>query len=530
MKYEQFLKQLKNPETYDKKSLSIKHIQTHISHVILTGEYAYKIKKPVDFGFLDFTTIDKRKKFCEEEIKLNKRLCPEIYLELVKITQDNDKIKINGTGKIIEYAVKMMQFSQKNIMTKLLEDNKITEEDIEKIVKRLVKFYKKSKNTKEIDIYGTIDIIKQNTDENFEQTKKYINQTITRENYDFIKKSTNDFLKNKKETFNKRVKEGYILDCHGDLHSGNIVIMNKKVCIFDCIEFNKRFRYSDVASDIAFLAMDLDYQGKPYLSSNLISNYIKESKDDDILKILNFYKCYRAYVRGKVISFRLDDSNITKEEKKQIKQTAKKYFELSNYYAKLFSEDTKTKNKNLLFITSGLTGTGKTTTAKKISIDYRANLISTDEVRKELEGIDKYERHHDAYNTGLYSPEKMIKTYEKIIEKANILLKEGENVILDATFKTNKLREMAERIASENKSRLIILHTICPEKIVKNHLQKRVQKKSISDGRWEIYLKQKDTFEQLKKEDNVIDIDVSKKSFVYQIKVFNKIINKAYLR
>ena len=522
MKQSLTFENLKNPTLYGPDVKSVNILQTHISYIALTGLYAYKIKKPVNFGFLDFSTLEKRKYFCEEELKLNRRLCPEIYLKVVPISIKNNEIKINGDGQIIEYALKMNEFSQKNIMTRLLEQGKIDEIDMDNICNILVDFYKYGEHSKEIDKYGTVDFVKKNTDENFEQTKSMINFTITKEIFDFIKAKTNEFLDKYKEYFEDRIRKNCICDCHGDLHSGNIVVKDRKICIFDCIEFNKRFRYSDITSDIGFLAMDLDYIGKPFLSSYFIYKYIEKSKDIGILDMLNFYKCYRAYVRGKVIGFRLDDPSFDKNDKKKIKESAEKYFELAYYYAKLFSLCLR-KTKPTLFITCGLTGTGKTTVAKKISIDYNAYFISTDSVRKELEGIDKFEKHHDAYNTGLYSPEKMLFTYKKILEKADSLSGKGKNVILDGTFKSKNIREMAKDIAKKNNANFLILFCSCPEMIVKKYLEKRVKKKSISDGRWEIYLKQKDSFESFYNDEKIIEIDVSKNSYEYQIDIFKKI-------
>jgi len=516
---------LKNPSTYGLGVESIDVLQTHISFVALTGKYAYKVKKPVNFGFLDFSTLEKRKHYCEEELKLNKRLCPDIYLDVVPLTMKNTHLELNGDGEIVDYAVKMKEFPQRNIMTRLLETDEIDEETIDSICDILVDFYKKDKRSSEIDQYGEIEYIKKNTDENFEQTLSMVDTTIPQDVYVFIKDATNKFLQNKKEVFEERIQGGFIHDCHGDLHSGNIVVTGKDVCIFDCIEFNKRFRYSDVASDIGFLAMDLDFQGQPYLSSYLIDKYIEKSNDPGILKVLNFYKCYRAYVRGKVIGFKLDDPNVDKNDKQNIIDTARKYFDLAQYYAELFSRDIK-ETCPVLFITSGLTGTGKTTVARKIMVDYHAHMISTDTVRKELEGIAKFERHHDAYNTGLYSPEKMRYTYEKITEKAEKQLRKGRNVVLDATFKTRELRDEAKKLSEKTNTDFIILYSTCPEDIVKKYLNERVKKKSVSDGRWEVYIKQKDSFELPAGSDNFVEIDVSKKSYNYQINVFREILKR----
>jgi uncharacterized protein len=525
MNQEKFFNTLKKPKVYGSNVKNVDVIQTHISYVFLTGEYVYKIKKPVNFGFLDFSTLEKRKHFCEEELKLNRRLCPQIYLDVIKITKKNDDLELNGSGEIVDYAVKMKEFPQNSILNKLLEKNKIDEKTIDSIVDILVDFYKSGKSSDKINYFGTAETVKHNTDENFEQTKDFINVTINKEIFDFIKKTTNDFLNTNKNIFEDRVKNGFIKDCHGDLHSGNIVLIDNKICIFDCIEFNQRFRYSDVASDIAFLAMDLDFLGQAYLSSYLIERYIKKSKDEGIFNVLNFYKCYRAYVRGKVTGFRLNDPNIDKLEKEKIINLAKKYFDLAYYYALLFLRENKKAAKPVLFITTGLTGTGKTTIARKIAVDYNAKLISTDTVRKELAGVDKYERHHDAYNTGLYSPDKMRETYDKIFEEASIFLKKHRNVVLDATFKTEKLRGMAKKLSKENNACFLILYCNCPQDKVKEYLDLRVKKKSVSDGRWEIYVKQKTSFEKPNKKDSV-EIDVSKNSLEYQLNVFKNVIQK----
>jgi len=514
---------LKNSEFYGPDIKSVDILQTHISFVVLTGKYAYKVKKPVNFGFLDFSTLEKRKYFCEEEMRLNRRLCPDMYLDVLPITKKDDKLELNGDGDIIEYVLKMKEFSQEEIMTNLLNQGKIDEVSIKKICDILVDFYNSGDQSKELDNYGKIDAVKQNIDENFEQTKSVIDITIPKNIYQYIKNTSNKFLNKGKVVFDKRINGRHIHDCHGDLHSGNIVVSNDIIYIFDCIEFNKRFRYCDAASDIGFLAMDLDYLNHPYLSSYLIDKYIEKSNDQDIFEVLNFYKSYRAYVRGKVIGFRLNDQNIPKEEKENIIQITKKYFDLSHYYASLFSLDLKNK-RPLLFAISGLTGTGKSTMSLKISIDYHAQCISTDITRKELVGIDKFEKHHNDINTGLYSLEKMDNTYEKVMEKASNLLNKGENVVLDATFQKKKYREMARKIAEKNKAILITIQCICPENIVKKWLEARLKKKTVSDGRWEIYLSQKETFESFTKEENHITINISEESYGARMNSFRKIL------
>lgn len=277
-----------------------KLIQTHISQIFLTGKYAYKIKKPVNFGFLDFTTLAKRKFYCQREFKLNRRLSPDLYLGVLPITKE---------GKIIDWAVKMRRLPQKKIMSELLKKNKITKAILGKLAQIIAQFHQKAKADKH---YGGIKAVKFNWDENFEQVGDFYS----------VKKKANEFMGLNKRLFQKRMKEGKVRWCHGDLHSGNIFIVGKKIYIFDCIEFNKRFACIDVAKDIAFLAMDLDFYKKPQLADFLIKGYVEQTKDRELLKVLNFYKCYLAFTRGKINSF---------QNKKEL---AKKYFNLALRYAK----------------------------------------------------------------------------------------------------------------------------------------------------------------------------------------------------
>ena len=242
-------------------------------------------------------------------------------------------IKINGSGETVEYALKMKRLPQEKIMTVLLKEGKVDKKTIDEIAKIVAQFHSKAQTNPEISQFGSLKIVKTNWDENFAQTTKYINQTIPKTDFQFIQTKINDFMEKNKALFESRIADKRIRDCHGDLHSGNIFITDK-ICIFDAIEFNDRFRYSDVAADVAFLAMDLDFQQRPDLANYFIERYLAYSKDQQLTQLLPFYKCYRAYVRGKVISFRLDDPNITAEEKASATKEAQAYFKLAAEYAK----------------------------------------------------------------------------------------------------------------------------------------------------------------------------------------------------
>lgn len=325
---------LQHPETYDEKIKKIKLVQTYHSFVFLTGDFAYKIKKSVKFPYFDFSNLEKRKEDLEKELKLNRRLSPDLYLGVFPITQENGKIKINGQGKIVEYVLKMKEIPEKFLMYNLLERNEIDKPTIDKLAKIISDFHLKAEISSEVEKFGSIETIKLNWKENFDQTKKFIGRVISSNQFKLIERKIHDFILANESLFKSRINNKKIKDCHGDLHSGSIFIADK-IYIFDSLEFIDRFRYSDVASEIAFLAMDLDFHGKKSLSDYFIEKYVEFTRDKELLKLLKFYKCYRAYVRGKVASFKLNDENISEKEKGEATKEAKKYFDLAFSYAKL---------------------------------------------------------------------------------------------------------------------------------------------------------------------------------------------------
>lgn len=323
---------LLNEETYPEKPERVDLVQTQMSFVFLLGKLVYKIKKPVNFGFLDFSTLEKRHYYCQQEVMLNRRLNPEMYLGVVEISQNGDDFSMDGSGEIVEYAVKMRKIPLERTLDRLLARDEVTPEMLDRVAQKLVNFHQQSESNPEISKHGEVTAITRNTDENFSQTQQYIGRSLSQQTYNTIKAYTEAFLRNEDQLFRNRVEEGRIKDCHGDLHSAHICF-GDKVYIFDCIEFNDRFRYSDVASEIAFLAMDLDFHDRPDLSSHFVDAYVELSRDRELLRLLDFYKCYRAYVRGKVESFKLDDPHISDDEKQETLGVARRYFTLAESYA-----------------------------------------------------------------------------------------------------------------------------------------------------------------------------------------------------
>jgi len=327
----ELIQALLEPEAYPSPPRNVELMQTQMSYVFIADDYVYKVKKPVDFGFLDYTTLEKRLTFCIKELELNRRLCPDTYLEVVPVTDDDGCIVMDGKGAVKEYAVKMRRLPREAMMDVLLTKNEVTPEMLARVAAILAAFHREAATGGDIDRFGGIETVARNTGENFTQTEKYIGITVSPETHQRISTWNENFIKTNESLFHKRVAEGRIRDCHGDLHAAHICFDND-ICIYDCIEFNDRFRYCDVASEVAFLAMDLDHYSRANLAGSFINAYVKESDDEELKELLNFYKCYRACVRGKVGCFQYDDPYISAGEKEQILANTQSYFELAESY------------------------------------------------------------------------------------------------------------------------------------------------------------------------------------------------------
>lgn len=321
---------LLNPVIYPERPKKVELLQTQVSFIFLTDDFVYKLKKPVDFGFLDFTTLERRRFFCQQEVELNRRLCPRIYLGVVSLVREKGGFSLNGRGEVVDYLVKMRRLPQERTMDRLLRRNQVSLQMLERLAQKLVDFHQQARTIK--SGFGNLETCRFNVEENFTQTEKYVGLTLPPSRFERIKSYTHSFLERNARLFERRVREGRVKDCHGDLHLAHICFTDG-ICIFDCIEFNERFRYLDVANEIAFLAMDLDYHGRPDLSHYFVQHYVNLSGDRELEKLLNFYKCYRAYVRGKVESFKLDDPHISEKEKEATLAVARRYFELTESYA-----------------------------------------------------------------------------------------------------------------------------------------------------------------------------------------------------
>ena len=327
---------LENPLNYEEKPEKIEKRETHISIVFLTNKYAYKIKKPVNFGFLDYTSPEKRKYFCEKEVELNRRMAEELYEGVIYIGEEKGKLYFNK-GEPVEYVVKMKRIPDDTLLSFMVRENRVKKEDLFKVGEFLAEFHLKAETDERISEFGKPEKFRINTDENFEQTKDFPEDIISKDDFEYLKVKTDEFYKKYGDLMFSRVKEGKIKDCHGDIRLDHVTFFENKIRIIDCIEFNERFRFGDIILDAVFLKMELDEMGKEELGDEFIKGWISKTEEnfDEIKPLYYFYLSYRAYVRGKVTGFLLNDPNI--ENKEKIKERARKLFKMAkNYMEKVF--------------------------------------------------------------------------------------------------------------------------------------------------------------------------------------------------
>jgi aminoglycoside phosphotransferase family enzyme/predicted kinase len=487
---------------YPHPAADVRMVQTHISWVLLAGDYAYKIKKPVDFGFVDYSTLERRRVMCEEEVRLNRRLCHRIYLGVAPISRDASGIvAVGGRGEVVEYAVQMTRVPESAMMPSLLETGAWTDDHLRALAERLARFHGDADAGASIAPFGGVDAIAGNWEENFEQVDAYIGRTITREQQAALRRYVHESLQRRAVLFAERVRAGRIRDCHGDLRADSVALLDDgSICIMDCIEFNERFRYGDVASDVAFLAMDLEFRGYRRASLELVSAYLERARDETLTAVLDFYRAYRACIRGKVESMLLDEKEIGDEQKEAAEQRARRYFELALSYTE--------RHEPVLVIMSGLSGSGKSYAAAPLAGALGAALVRSDDVRRSVDAAAA----PAAYGEGAYASEGRERVYDAMLKRAAGHLEAGLGVVLDATFGTRRLRGVARGLAAEFGVRFLAVEVIAAEEVIRARMEARESTPGASDARWDTYLAQRDRFEPLdelaESERTVIDSSV----------------------
>ncbi|HVU69524.1 MAG TPA: AAA family ATPase [Ktedonobacteraceae bacterium] len=476
------------PDTLAKDE-AISLIQTHASAVLLAGSHAYKLKKARDFGFFDYSTPELRRHFCEQEVVLNSRLAPQVYLGVAPVLARPDQtfhigptcapgqIPVPGSqvedGQVIDYMVVMQRLPEEATLASYVAMGKATPEQLAAVAAPIARFHTSVPTTKYIADFGSLRVIRGNWQENFEQMRPYIGRSLDQITFDRISSYIHEFCDGYAALFTTRMREQHIRDCHGDLRLQHVYILPGEhdtldISVVDCIEFNERFRYSDVAAEIAFLTMELDAAGRPDLGRAFVDSYVKHTGDQALYELLPFYACYRACVRGKVLSFQLDQPEVPAEQREAVRREAEALFSLAASYASGPTRPT-------LLLVGGLMGTGKSTLATELQTELGWALFSSDSTRKQLARQDESEQKQSDYGEGLYTPAWNARVYQHLLEGAARQLAMGKSVILDATFGKRAHRHAAAQEAALHSANLVFVECQTPRGIALERLTRRQQ-------------------------------------------------------
>ncbi len=447
---ERLLALLGNPDSYPHRPARVEIVQTHISYVAVAPPLVFKVKKPLALGFLDFSTLEKRRHYCHEELRLNRRLCAHVYEAVVPIFDDpasSSGLRL-GTEQevdhppVVEYAVRMKQLSHGHFIKQLLAAGAFTDEHLERVVRTLARFYREHPATPASSAWGAPERIRVSVDENFEQIADHAGSLLSKGALAALGEDAALFFERETALLERRVRSGMIRDCHGDLHLEHIHITPERVCIYDCIEFNERLRYIDVASDVAFLAMDLDHYGRPDLAARFIDQMREALEDPELVRLTPFYKTYRAIVRAKVNGMKSRGAEVPDSERVAAAELARAHFRLASQYA-------VTGDRPMVLAMVGRVATGKSTQARMLGESLGWQVISSDETRKRLAGVPLHERGDEATRAALYSEESSERTYGALLEQARIELQTGRGVVLDATFGRRRDRDRLRAMIGE---------------------------------------------------------------------------------
>ena len=446
----------------------IELVETHISWILLTGPYAYKIKKPVDLGFLDFSTLELRHHFCEEELRLNRRLAPQLYLEVVTITGTRRRPSINGWGPVIDYAVKMAQFDPEQQFDRLIARGELTPAHIDVLARRIAAFHAEAAVAAATTPYGGPEAITAPVKENFHQLRplpEHIGEDeLLRQLEAWSEQHSHAFA----PFFVLRKAQGFVREGHGDLHLANITLIDGEPVVFDCLEFNERLRWIDTLSDVAFLVMDLDAHGRPDLAARLLNGYLEAGGDYDGLRVLDYYRVYRALVRAKVARLRLAQLAETHHGGTPDLALSQQLLD----YLRLASTYTRSRPRGLV-ITHGLSGSGKSTVAQLLVERCGMIRVRSDVERKRLYGLAPEARSGAAIDRDIYQPAATEHTYSRLAELARTIDAADYPVIVDATFLRRSQREAFRQLAAELRIPFLILSCHAPDAQLRQWIRER---------------------------------------------------------
>jgi aminoglycoside phosphotransferase family enzyme/predicted kinase len=462
-------------------------IETHISWVFLRAQEVFKLKKPVNFGFLDFSDASSRERACHAEVELNSRLAPGIYRGVLPVRRDvRGHHAIDGAGEVVDHVVVMSRLPAQARADLELERGELTSADIDAVARLLARFHARAARGERIAEFGRVEVIRGNVEENFAQARALLVELVPEAVEREVEARQLGFLEQHAELFARRAAQGFVRDGHGDLRLEHVYFTGAgDPVIIDCIEFNERFRFADVCSDLAFLSMDLGCQGRPDLKERLLSTYARESGDHDLFALVDFYESYRAYVRAKVGAFTLASGSLSYTARAKLEAESRRYLLVA-----LAAERPSLTAPRLLAV-GGLIASGKSSLATALGDATGAIVISSDETRKRLHGAEPTTPLHDPRHTGAwqdaYSPEASQRVYTELLRRARLVLESGRSVILDASFRSSDDRLAARRLASSVGASFQFVECRATDEVARARLAERARGPSVSDGRLEIY-------------------------------------------
>lgn len=456
---------LSRPECYPHPVQSVRVIETHISWVLLTGTWAYKIKKPVNLGFLDFSTPELRHRFCEEELRLNRRLAPQIYAAVVEIRGTLDNPRVNGSGPVLDYAVKVREFPQDALANRLLAADRLGPQQIEQLAATIAAFHESAAVAETGNAFGLPRTVLAPALQNFEQLLPLLTTPEDWTVLAALREWTEREHRARHALFEERRERGAVRECHGDLHLGNIVLIDGKLIPFDCIEFNPDLRWIDVMSEVAFLVMDLTDRRRPDLAFRFLNAYLELTGDYGGLSILRFYLVYRAMVRAKVHCIRASQPGVQSAERTRLLAAGRDYLSLAQRFTR--------GGRAAIVITHGLSGSGKTAISQSIAPDLGAIRIRSDVERKRLCRMDLPAHSGSKVQTGIYTPELTRATYERLAQLTRAVAGTGYPVIVDAAFLRRWQRDLFRDLAGELGAPFAILDVCAPEPVLRARITRR---------------------------------------------------------
>ncbi len=482
-------------------------IETHISWVLLAGECAYKIKKPVDYGFLDFSTLEKRQFFSEEELRLNRRFSKDLYQSVVPIVLEKSGVNLYSDGQmlsddhvLIDYAVKMKRFRTSDAFDQVYLQQPLEYSTCESLAQILASFHQDASVAGKDTEFGSAQLVFSPMQDNFAHLNQHFKDEVLAEKLLYLSSWSDNEFKQLEDLLVQRKMQGFIRECHGDLHLGNITWFEGRITFFDCIEFEPKFRWIDTVNELAFLLMDFEYQGGYQQANWTLNTYLTHTGDYAGLKLLNFYKVYRALVRAKVSE--LTYASLTKEAKASVSVDSNNYLAECLRYVDLAISYTKQK-KSIVVMMQGVSGSGKSTVAREIAATLCAIHLRSDVERKRLFGLAPKDSSHLAAKD-IYNPSATEKTFSTLLEITGEAVKAGFSVVLDTTLITRRLRQPFIDYAKQHNILAVIVHCDVPFDQIKDWISDRIAKgNDPSEATLEVVKQQIEHFEPVVDEEGV---------------------------